>query len=110
MRTILITAIAATVATAAGATTTTMHHRHVVKTDTGSAATKELNEKSLQQASAGATMTPPMATPAPGAMSDAGTPMTPPAPGAAPMPSHDPAMSGGDMAMPPAPPAPTTPQ
>ncbi len=75
----IFAALAAGLATAANATTTT-HHRHARtdsgKADGGSAAVRELNEKSLQQASAGTSATTP---PASGqAMSDSGAqaPMT----------------------------------
>ena len=100
MRTALIlAAIAATLATGATARTTTVHHRHTMThADSGSAAVRELNAKSLQQASAGG-----MATP-PAAMSDSGAAMTPPAAmptDAAPM--AGPAMSPTDQTAPPAP-------
>ncbi len=75
MRNLLtVAALAVGLATAAGATTTT-HHRHA-RTDSGSAAVRELNEKSLQQASTGTSMA---GQPAGGqAMSDSGAqaPMT----------------------------------
>lgn len=87
MRTIFALTAAAVLTTAATAATT---HRHMAKPETGSAAVRELNEKSLQQASAGGT--------APGAapMSDASqmaaaAPMSAPAP-ADPATPADPAM------------------
>jgi hypothetical protein len=54
---------AAAIAITATASTTTHHKKHMTS---GSAATRELNQKSLEQASAGGTMAPR------GAMSDSG--------------------------------------
>lgn len=69
MRNLLtIAALAAGLATAANATPTMRHH-HAAKADNGSAAVRDLNEKSLQQASAGAPMASPTTAPA---MSDSG--------------------------------------
>jgi hypothetical protein len=71
MRNLLtITAIAAGIATAAGASTpTTSRHHHSTRADNQSAEVRALNEKSLQQASAGMPMTGQMAQ---STMSDSG--------------------------------------
>ncbi len=73
MRNILtIAALAAGLATAAGAATPTMtHHHHSAKADDGAAEVRALNEKSLQEASAGMPMTAQMAQ---SVMSDSGAP------------------------------------
>ena len=104
MRTpLILAALAATLATSATARTTTVQHRHTVtRADSGSAAVRALNEKSLQQASAGATG---MAAPA-AAMSDqgSGASMTPPAAGSMSDPAAtSPAMTPSDQTAPPAP-------
>lgn len=85
MRNILIlTAIAATMATGAIAKPP-MHHR-MAHTDSGSAATRALNEKSLQTASSGAMTSPAMGSAAGGqpmnGQSMNGQSMAPPAPDA----------------------------
>lgn len=67
-----IAALAAGLATAATAGTPTTRHHHAAKADAGSAATRELNEKSLQQASTGTSMSAPMAGQSGSAMSDSG--------------------------------------
>ncbi len=104
MRTpLILAAMAATIATGATARTTTIHHRHTMThAAPQSDAVKALNEKSLQQVSAGSTA---MTMPASNSGSGAST-MTPPAtPDAAPM--TGPAMTPTDQT---APPAPTPPQ
>ena len=73
MRNLLtIAALAAGLATAANATTPTTRHHHAAKADNGSAAVRELNEKSLQQASAGTPMSSPTSSTMSPAMSDSG--------------------------------------
>ena len=103
--TMMIAALAVGIATAATATPTT-HHRRATS-DTGSAAVRALNEKSLQQASAG-TSGMPMGGQTGTAMSDSGTaaPMN-----GAPMnstPANGPAMTPAPADA--APMAPTTPR
>lgn len=63
MRILLITTIFAGLAQAANATPIMMHRHHAMKSDTSSVAVRDLNEKSLQQASAGSSTGMPMSTP-----------------------------------------------
>ena len=101
MRTILIIAAGAIMAT--GATARTTHRRPMMHADSGSATTRALNEKSLQQASAAGSMGNPSMNPSP--MSDSGTPMTPPTSGSPA--TLDASPTSNDMAAPAAsPPAP----
>lgn len=104
MRTILFLAA---FALTTSATATTMHPRHT-RVDSGSAAVRELNQRSLQQASAAGTMTPPANAMTPN-MPAASPAMPQPdagqqAPQSAPMPADPAAPAPGEGTMPPAPP------
>lgn len=104
MKTNLIIATIAAAAFASTAVATPMrHHSHATSSET--AATRALNQKSLEQASAGSTM-----TPRTGAMSDSGAaaPAAPMTPDAAPMasPSNAVAPAANGEAMAPTTPAP----